>query len=411
MRRTRDLRDERGQVEFRTVPISRGERRRQRGRALFLRIHRIIGLSFGAIFVLIGLSGAILSYRENIDELLNAAIMRVLPPDSNAVFRSVDEIVTAAVAAMPPDGKIERLKMPRGANSAAAITYIVETDDLDTYVHEIFVDPYSAKVTGQRLFLHGEDPLSQPLIPILMTFHWTLLLGVNNAYIVGMAGIGLFVSVLLGLYLWWPLNGNWRLGLKIKWGGSSERVAFDLHKSAGIYCSAILLVMVSTGVAMIFKPATRSVVSLFSPVRGEPDFGKSTPGPGRMAIGAGEAATIADKTLPDGRLHWILFPTTPTGVYVVGKQSDFEPNQTKTYRNVGIEQYTGQVLHVQDPSRFSGSETFLEWLFPIHSGEAFGGLGRAIVLLIGLSPLFLFLTGLTRWLQKRHVRQRQINSR
>ena len=399
-----------GQVEAEAISTSGAERRRRSGRVLFLRIHRIIGLSFGAVFVLIGLSGAILSYRENIDELLNAAIMRVSRPGGDAAFRPVDEIVSAAAAAMPPDGKIERLTMPREASSAAAISYIAETDDLDTFVHEIFVDPYSAKVTGQRLFLHGDDPLSQPLIQILMMFHWTLLLGVNNAYVVGTVGVALFISLLLGLYLWWPINGNWRLGLKVKWSGSAERVAMDLHKCIGIYCSAILLVTLFTGVAMIFKPATRSVVGLFSPVRGDPDFGKSTPGAGRVAIGPGEAAAIADKIFPEGRLHWILFPTTPTGVYVVGKQSDFEPNQTKTYRNVGVDQYTGQVLYVQDPSRFSGGEKFLEWLFPIHSGEVFGGMGRPIVMVIGLAPLFLFLTGLTRWLQKRRVRRRQSNS-
>ncbi|WP_457797446.1 PepSY-associated TM helix domain-containing protein [Methylocystis sp. S23] len=355
---------------------------------------------------MIGLSGAILAYRETIDEQLNASIMRVERPQRDAAYRPIDEIVAAAAAAMPPDGKMERLTMPRQAGSAAAITYIVETDDLDTYVYEIFVDPYRAKVKGQRLFLHGDDPLSQPLVPILMTFHWTLLLGVNNAYVVGALGIVLFFSVLLGLYLWWPPNGNWRLGLKVKWGASSERVVYDLHKSLGVYCAVFLLITLFTGVAMIFKPATRSVANLFSPVRAEPDFGKSTPGSGRSPIGAGEAAAIANTIFPDGRLHWILFPNTPKAVYVVGKQSDGEPNQTKTYRNVGVDQYTGQVLSVQDRSRFSGGETFLEWLFPIHSGEAFGGLGRPIALLIGLSPLILYATGVTRWLQKRRTRRR-----
>lgn len=239
-----------------------------------------------------------------------------------------------------------------------------------------------------------------------MAFHWTLLLGANNAYIVGVLGILLFFSVLVGLYLWWPLNGNWKLGLKVKWGASPERLAYDVHKCLGVYCSVILLIMLSTGVAMIFKPATRSVAALFSPVRADPDFGKSTPGAGRSPIDAGEAVAIADTVFPDGRLHWILFPSTPTAAYVVGKQSDQEPNQTKTYRNVGIEQYTGQVLYVQDRSRSTGGETFLEWLFPIHSGEAFGGLGRPIALLIGLAPLILYATGFTRWLQKRRARKR-----
>jgi uncharacterized iron-regulated membrane protein len=373
---------------------------------LFLQIHRLIGLFAGAVFVLIGLSGALLSYREAIDEALNASIMRVAQPGANAIYRPVDEIVAAAEAAMPPDGRIERLTMPRHAGAAAAISYMTETDDLDTYVYELFVDPYTAKVTGQRLFQHADDPLSQPFIPIVMTFHWTLLLGVNNAYVVGGIGVLLLVSVVMGLFLWVSQGGDWRLGLKVKRGASIERLVFDLHRSVGAISAAFLLVILFTGVAMIFKPTTRDVISLFAPVRADPDFGRSTPVPGHAPIGAGQAVARADKFFPDGRLHWILFPSSPTAVYVIGKQSDSEPNQTRTFRNVGVEQYTGEVLQVQDPRGFSGGEIFLEWLFPIHSGEEFGGLGRPIVLLIGVAPLALYATGLLRWLLKRRARRR-----
>jgi uncharacterized iron-regulated membrane protein len=379
--------------------------RRELGRKIFLRVHQTIGLFAGAIVVLVGLSGSVLAFREDIDEWLNASLMRVENP-ARPSQRPLDEILAAAVAAMPPEGKLERLTLPRHSGSAVTITYMVETDDLDTYSYELFVDPYTAKVQGQRVYLHGDSVLSQPLIPIVMTFHWTLLLGVNNAYVIGAVGILVFVSILLGLYLWWPLNGNWRLGLKVKWGASPERVAYDLHRSVGIYFAAILLVMLSTGVAMIFKPATRSIVSLFSPVRADPDFGKSTPVPDRSPIGVGEAAAIADSVFPDGRLHWILLPSTPSGVYVVGKQSDDEPNRSKTFRNVGIDQYSGQVLHVQDRNSFTAGEKLLEWLFPLHTGEAFGKIGRPLVLLIGLTPFILYVTGFLRWRHKRRARKR-----
>ncbi len=252
---------------------SRIGRRREVARKVFLQIHRTIGLFAGAVFVLVGLSGAVLAFRENIDELLNASIMRVDAP-AQASYRSPDEILGAALAAMPADGKAERLTMPRQPGSAAAISYMVETDDLETDVYQMFVDPYTAKVTGQRLYQHRGSIFSQPFIPFLMTFHWTLLLGVNNAYILGSLAIIVFISILVGLYLWFPLNGDWRLGLKIKWGASAERLAYDVHRSVGIYCAAILLVMLFTGVAMIFKPATQSMMSLFSPVRPKIDFGK-----------------------------------------------------------------------------------------------------------------------------------------
>jgi uncharacterized iron-regulated membrane protein len=390
------------QVERKSAPQVR---RGGRARRLLLRIHRTIGLLAGAVFVLVGLSGGILAFREDIDELLNASIMRVDVPE-RPLYRPVDEIVSAALAALPPEGRLERLTMPRHSRAAAVATYMVETDDLDSYVHELFVDPYTARVKGSRLFLHGDDPLSQPFIQILMTFHWTLLLGVNNAYIVGAVGVLMFLSLCVGMYLWWPRNGDWRLGLKVKWGASPERVVFDLHRSVGAYFGAMLAIMLFTGVAMIFKPTTRAMANLFSPVRADPDFGKSAPQPGQSPLSAGAAATIANDVFPDGRLRWILFPSAPTGVYVVGKQADDEPNRTKTYRNVGVDQYSGRVLHVQDRNRFTAGETFLEWLFPLHTGEAFGEASRPLFLLIGLTPLMLYATGLLRWLQKRRARKR-----
>ena len=198
--------------------------------------------------------------------------------------------------------------------------------------------------------------------------------------------------------------GDW--DLKIKWGASAERLAYDVHRSVGIYCAAILLVMLFTGIAMIFKPATQSVTTLFSPVRPEIDFGKSKPLPGQSPIGVGAAVAAADKIFPDGRLHWILLPSAPSGVYVVGKQSDDEPNRTKTSRNVGVDQYSGR----GPPG--AGSRWLHRWreisgmAIPAAFGRSFRRVGRSIVLLIGLTPLTLYVTGFLRWRQKRRAQRR-----
>lgn len=378
--------------------------RREFSRRIFLQVHRTIGLFLGAVIVLVGLSGSILAYRQDIDEFLNASMMKVEAP-ANPVYRPLNEILAAAKTAIPPDAFVERLRLPRHAGVAAVVTYVVEGNDLDTYFWEAFIDPYTAKVKGQRIYLHGDDQLGQPLIRIIVAFHWTLLLGFTNAYVLGAIGIAVFFSVIVGLYLWWPLNGNWRQGLKIKWGATTERVAFDVHRSVGAYYSAILLVMLATGVGMIFKPATRSVVSLFSHVRPDPEFGRSTQISGRQPIDIEEAVAAANKIFPDGKLHWILLPSGPDAVYVVGKRAFGEPNKTITFRNVGVDQYSGQVLHVQDRNAYTGGEKFLEWQFPLHSGEAFGELGRPFIVLIGLGPLILYVSGFLRWRHKVRARK------
>lgn len=367
--------------------------------------HKTIGLLLGAIFVLIGLSGAVLVYREAIDERLNAGLMLV-EPASEQHIRPIDEIYEAAIAAMPAEARPERVKLPRHSKAAASITYISETDDLDTFVYEMFIDPYTAQVKGQRLKIHGDDQFSQPFVAILEGFHWTLFLGANRAYLIGGVGISMFFSVLLGFILWRPANGNWKLGLKIKWPATFERIIYDMHRATGFYVGIILLLSLITGVAMIFKPATRNLVSLVSPVHTKVDYGKSKAGNGRKPISPGTAVKIADSVFPQGRLHWILLPTSPSGVYVVGKQSIDEPSISKTFHNVGIDQYSGEITQIQDRDHYHFGDKFMEWLFPLHTGEFLGETGRPVFVLLGLAPLILYATGLSRWLFQRRARKR-----
>jgi uncharacterized iron-regulated membrane protein len=394
---------ERG-AKVRAAPALRVSGRLELSRRLWVKIHCTIGLFLGALFVIVGLTGSLLAFWQSIDESLNAAIMRVeAPPQST--YRPLDEIFAAAKAAAPPDGMPERLRMPRHSSAAAAVTYIMPADNMETDVFEIFVNPYTAKVTGKRLLLHGGSLFSQPFIHIVMDLHWTFLLGAENAYVVGIPAIFLFVSILVGLFLWWPRNGNWRHALSIKWSAAPERITFDVHKSVGLYLAAVLMVTLFSGIYMIFKPQVRSMVALFSPLHHELQNLKSTPVPEQPPLGLDAAAAIADKVFPDGKLHWILFPEGRKGVYVVGKQAEGEPNRASTNRNVTIDQYSGQLLHVQDRKNFTAGETFLEWQYPLHCGEAFGNAGRAFIMVMGFVPLILYGTGFLRWRQKRRARR------
>jgi uncharacterized iron-regulated membrane protein len=240
-----------------------------------------------------------------------------------------------------------------------------------------------------------------------MGFNWTLLLGPNKTYFIGLMAIFVFISVLMGYYLWLPANGKWQMGMKIKWQATKERIVFDIHRTLGFYMGYILLISLFTGVAMIFKPVTREMIGLVSPANIEIDFGKSKKSDNSSPIDLSRVIDIADKVFPGGRLHWVLLPTSPTGVYVVGKQSDNEPNKTKTYRNVGIDQYTGEITQIQDRNKFNFGTKIMEWLFPLHAGEFIGVYGRPLFVIIGLSPFILFLTGVLRWLTKRNFRGNQ----
>jgi len=377
------------------------------GRTLWVKVHRYIGLFLGAIFVVVGLTGSVLAFWQTIDEWLNKDIMIVGVPPGEASLRSLDAILAAANAAAPPHGKPMLVTMPRHSSAAVSITYSVSTQDKQPDQYEIFVNPYIAEATGQRFLQHADSVLSMPLIRTIISLHASLLFGDDRRYVVGIPAIFLLVSLTAGIYLWWPRNRNWRHALSIKWGATPVRLTYDVHKTTGLYLYVVLTIVLFSGIYMIFKPEVQSLVGMFSPVRGEPKDLKSKPLPGQPPLGLDVAAKIADKVFPVGKLHWIFLPQGRDGVYVVGEQEDEEPNRWATYRNVTIDQYSGEILYVQDRAKFSAGERFLEWQYPLHCGEAFGDAGRAFIFALGFVPLILYVTGFMRWRQKRRVRKQQ----
>ena len=60
---------------------------------------------------------------------------------------------------------------------------------------------------------------------------------------------------------------------------------------------------------------------------------------------------------------------------------------------------------VRDGLRDHPADATLAWLHPLHNGEAFGWAGRIVVLLSGLMPWVLGVTGVWRWWHKRRARQ------
>jgi uncharacterized iron-regulated membrane protein len=73
--------------------------------------------------------------------------------------------------------------------------------------------------------------------------------------------------------------------------------------------------------------------------------------------------------------------------------------------NVWIDATDGRILATRDPTHNSGGDIFMDWLHPLHSGEAFGLAGRLIILLSGIVPILLLITGSIRWLQKKRASQ------
>jgi uncharacterized iron-regulated membrane protein len=257
-------------------------------------------------------------------------------------------------------------------------------------------------VTGTRLWSAPDDVFGGALIAFVFELHYDLLLGWDDgSWIVGTVALLAIVSVLSGLIVWWPLAGRWLSALTVKRRASLERLNHDLHKTFGFYASLILLAVLVSGAYFNFGDPFRWLVDRFSVTAPLETF-HSTPLSGIEPLTPDQALVHADSACPEGRLYWLKLPDGDHGTYIFTKLVDFG-GLFRGRRQIVVDQYTGRILHIADPLSGSGGNVFLQWQWPLHSGQFLRMPGRLLVLVSGLACAVLFVTGLIRWLQKRRA--------
>ncbi|MFI3221359.1 MAG: PepSY-associated TM helix domain-containing protein, partial [Methylococcales bacterium] len=143
-------------------------------RKLWLKVHLYLGLFAGTVFVLIGLTGSILAFEYPLDEALNADLMTVSAYDHKTIM-PLNDIVAAALKAVPANGTVLNIDFPRHQELAYALWFEQPSANANFPTrHQIFINPYTAKVTGQRLLIDFDHIWRDPFKDFILRLHYTL---------------------------------------------------------------------------------------------------------------------------------------------------------------------------------------------------------------------------------------------
>lgn len=388
-------------------------------RRAWIAVHRWLGLSLGAVLVVSGLTGAVLTFRHEIDALLSPALMTVSPrPGGEAAFKPLADVFASVLRGMPAGSRLGfsyyphtdastyqiGVQVPTGGTTAAGVPAF------DGY--EVFVDPYTAEVTGTRLVRPAGAWLPRTFIAFVDGLHLSLLIPGNVAdggRVVGWATALLCISLLTGAVLWWPTDGRWRRVLTVN-HTTWARFNYDLHQATGAYALVVLFVVLASGTALFnLRAEFHWVVRLFSPTVDRYSV-RSRPPDGRPAISIAEAVRAATAQSDAGRLDWLYPAPGPLSAYTIcrrlGGEGWFPGRQC-----VVVDKYTGDILHVASPAEGTGGDRFIHLQWFLHSGQVAGLFGRILVLLSGLVCPVIVMTGFVRWLQKQRVGARARQAR
>ncbi len=373
---------------------------RRTGRKFWITLHLYVGLCAGGLFVLSSLTGGLLVFYKTIDDWLNPEQILTRPVES---WLPLEVIVTRAQATHPEFPPLENLTYPlHDRGPFQAWFRVPDATPGATHWQVITIDPSIGRIVSDRQW-------GRYVMSFLYELHKSLLLEETGETIVGVVACVLFISVGSGMYLWWPARGNLRRAFTFTSGSSVIRRHHDLHKLGGMSGALVLLILSITGFYLAFPGPVTSTVRLFSPVRDDQSEvePRAIPHDAAHRLPVTEVVAIAQRALPEAKLMWIGFPSRPDAVYSVGLRQPGEVREAEGQSQVWIDPYSGAVLRVRDSRTFTVGETIVTWLFPLHSGEAFGLTGRWIVLLTGFVPSLLYVTALRMWWLKRRAHRRQ----
>lgn len=368
-------------------------------RSLIHTLHWWLGLSIGGLIVIIGLSGSLLTFYPELDSWLHPELATQPPPPQ----QSIDQIVATLRSAAPQRHGAWRIELPRFAGAPINARYYKPAETIDRGFAPLLLtlDPGTLAITRQGFW--GDDFLTWTY-----DLHYSLLLGELGQTLLAIGSLLILLLLLSGLYLWWPKVKDWRAALSIKSGAVWKRRVYDLHVKPGVYASLLLIVLTLTGLLLLkpdwFKPA----ITKFSPLTPYAALLTSYR-PGQPALAADDIIAVAQRQFPAAEVRWIETPSAEKAVWRIQLRQPGEPNQRFPRSNVWIDAQSGEVLALRDPSHNSAGDSLMDWLHPLHNGEAFGLTGRLLVFLCGLLPVLAFVTGIIRWRHKVAARRCRIN--
>ncbi len=372
-------------------------------RAIWLKIHICLALSAGFFFALMGLTGSLSVYREELDELLNPQLVIEQPTGKR---QSLDKIMMAVHAAHPDRHGSWTMEMPRSPQGMITVWFDKPRETFfELYAPlMVSVNPYTAEVVASRFW-------GQTVSTWVLDLHTQLRLDGFGWNTVGVLGLLLMVSICTGLYLWWP---GWRgilSVLKIRYNVGMIKLAFDLHRLIGLLSAPILLLLVFTGVNLSYPSILETLAGSSGMEHGETGRNIiSTAMPNNHPVGLESAEFVARGPFPRAELRRVTTPAGESGIYRINLRQSAEINQRHPYTTVWVDRWSGQIREVRNPSGFTQGEIFTTWIWPVHTGEAFGGFGRLLWFVAGISLFFLYVTGLLHWLHRHgKVKDREIS--
>ena len=359
-------------------------------------LHWFFGISAGLVLALMGITGAAVSFQDEILRALNPTVLSVEKREAGVLPPA--ELVRKLEAT---EGKtVSMLWVENDSGNAARVFFTPPPGERRGQMR--YFDPYTGAYMG--------DAVGQDVFGFLLQFHRFLVMGDTGRNITGACTLILVFFCLSGLYLRWPRQvANWRVWLTLDWRKKGRSFNWDLHSVFGTWCLLAYLLAALTGLYWSYDWYNQGLTKLLSDAPQNERMRKRGPppaGPAPIANYDALWSSIYSSAGPGLSAYNIRMPAVagqPATVYYLLQDSPHD----RALNQINLDPASGEVKsHDRYASKTLGSQ-LLTSVYALHTGSYFGLAGRIILTVSSLlMPLF-FITGWLLYLDRRR-KKRQV---
>jgi uncharacterized iron-regulated membrane protein len=365
-------------------------------RGALFQLHLWTGLTLGIVLAVLGLSGSVLVYH---DELL--ALTQKPEPRAQAqgAMLSFDTLLAAARGSVDMKAANATFFVPRKSGDAAVVRFQSGRGRNGT---NVFVDPASAGILDVR------PTPTNAFISLMHDLHGRLLIpGREGRQVVGWLGVAMLVLGLSGIVIWWPKRGQWSAAFRVRRNARGYRLYRELHGAAGIWGLTVFLIVSFSGVAIAFPQTVRAIVTFGAP-HAAPAFNPRNgpivkPIADEQPLSLDASVALVNARYPHKAIRSVFLPAKRNAAWRVALGDRRDGPVTMAY----VDPWRKKIVA---SSSAAAADSFMAWQRPLHEGGGAGAIWRFLVFLSGLLPSLFVTTGIVMWIRKRNVRVRVVQS-
>lgn len=371
---------------------------------ILFQVHWFIGITAGVVLAVVGLTGGMLAFEQEILRQINADTMHVVP-ETGAALSPAD--LVGRIHAESPGKRIATLTLFSSPQEAARVGFAAEPPARRG--ESRYVNPYTGEILPR--------PKGEEFFRTVTQIHRYLASGDVGKHIVGASTLGLVVMAFSGLYLRWPRKFlDWRGWLALNWSQKGRAFLWSLHSVMGTWVMFCYLLAALTGLYWSYDWYRDALFSLTGAPRPA-----QTPAPGKPERPGAATASHAEPGVAQSRdmdRAWDLFREEVAGygsatLRLPAKAGqpgqitylDSDPPHSRAINRIVFDVSAGKFIeHERYQDKPVGGK-IMSSMFPLHSGRFFGLPGAVLMMVVSLLMPVSAVSGWLLYLDRRRKKK------